>query len=105
MGLIGGAKQGKSTTASLNHFYSCSGSLSLITSRHISMETESGAISLQSLQSPLAPSLAFLSAVFLCKVPWEEEIGCVLIKVLLVLSGNFNRLNKKIYPLENECYW
>lgn len=59
VGLTGGAVQGRSTTASLNHFYSHPGSLSLITSRHISMETESSAISPQSLWSPWHLHLLF----------------------------------------------
>jgi len=69
------------------------------------METSSGAISLLSLRSPWNLHLLILSAVCLWRGSWEEEVGCILLKILLVLSINFNRLKEKIYPFESKCYW
>lgn len=31
-------------------------------------------------------------------VPWEEEAGCILLEILLVLSADFNRVNEKVQP-------
>lgn len=52
-----------------------------------------------SARSPSGPPLAFLSVVLLRQGPGEEEAGRVLIEIPLILSLNFNRLNKKRRPV------